>query len=233
MDARPFVVIGDGDADYVRAVAGDVVVKTTRLLKRDFFDRDAATTDVWVLRNAVRYRAATKRLFRHEPSTPYGFYRPDRRTMVMNLATGLGTLVHELVHPFIEQNMPSCPAWFNEGFASLYEASDERDGHLVGLINWRLRGLRTVIARGTLPSTAELTSMSSQHFYAGGAGDNYGQARYLAYYLQERGLLRSYVWELRKHLADDPTGLGTLQRVLGEPDLAAFDAHWRTWVSRL
>jgi len=28
-------------------------------------------------------------------------------------------LVHEIVHPFMRANFPECPAWFNEGLASL------------------------------------------------------------------------------------------------------------------
>ena len=33
----------------------------------------------------------------------------------MNISTGGGTLVHEIVHPFIEANFPACPPWLNEG----------------------------------------------------------------------------------------------------------------------
>ena len=39
----------------------------------------------------------------------------------MNSATALGTLSHELVHPYMETNFPNVPSWFNEGLASLYE----------------------------------------------------------------------------------------------------------------
>jgi hypothetical protein len=233
VDARPFAVIGNAAPQRVREVARDVVATTVRLLKQDFFDRDAATTNVWILRDARTYRATARRLFHQDPSTPYGFYRPDRRTMVMNLDTGLGTLVHELVHPFMERNLPGCPPWFNEGFASLFERSDVRDEHLVGLINWRLPGLKQEIAWGTLPSFAELMQLPDERFYRNARGDNYAQARYLLYYLQERGLLRIYLWELRKNLARDPTGLATLQRVLGEPDLAQWETTWRAWVMAL
>jgi hypothetical protein len=61
----------------------------------------------------------------------------------MNIQTGGGTLVHEIVLPFMEANFPQCPPWFNEGLGSLYEASSERDGEIIGLLNWRLKGLLT------------------------------------------------------------------------------------------
>ena len=35
----------------------------------------------------------------------------------------LSVLVHEMVHPFMDADFPACPAWFNEGLASLYEQS--------------------------------------------------------------------------------------------------------------
>ena len=58
---------------------------------------------------------------------------------------GGGTLVHEIVHPFMRANFPACPAWFNEGLASLYEQSAEKDGHIRGLINWRYTALEKAV----------------------------------------------------------------------------------------
>ena len=50
----------------------------------------------------------------------------------MNISTGGGTLVHEIVHPFVAANFPNCPAWFNEGLGSLYEQSGEVNGAIHG-----------------------------------------------------------------------------------------------------
>ena len=63
----------------------------------------------------------------------------------MNIATGGGTLVHELVHPYVEADFPGAPPWLNEGLGSLFEQSDERDGYIVGLTNWRLPAPRTTL----------------------------------------------------------------------------------------
>ena len=67
----------------------------------------------------------------------------------MNIGTGGGTLVHEVVHPFIAASFPAAPAWFNEGLASLYEAVREKDGQFWGLPNWRLDGLKRAIRAGS------------------------------------------------------------------------------------
>ena len=108
----------------------------------------------------------------------------------MNIATGGGTLVHELVHPFIAASFPAVPAWFNEGLASLYEAVREEHGQMWGLPNWRLAGLQRAIRAGKLPSFAMMTGDSDARFYASSTG--YAQARYLCLYLQEKGLLHRY-----------------------------------------
>ena len=130
------------------------------------------------------------RLYGKRPSTPYGFFLPEHQALFMNIATGGGTLVHELVHPFIAASFPAVPAWFNEGLASLYEAVREQHGQMWGLPNWRLDGLKRAIRAGKLPSFAMMTSDSDARFYASSTG--YAQARYLCLYLQEKGLLHRY-----------------------------------------
>jgi hypothetical protein len=151
----------------------------------------------------------------------------------MNIATGGGTLVHEIVHPFIASNFPDCPSWFNEGLASLYEQARDRDGHIAGLTNWRLRGLHAAIRDGELPSFEKLCGTTTRQFYDHDRGTNYAQARYLCYYLQEHGLLVKFYRAFRRHVGTDPTGIDTLKSVLGEEDLAAFQNRWEQYVLKL
>ena len=146
--------------------------------------------DVWLLGSTDSYVDNAVRLFGKRPSTPYGFFLPEHQALFMNIATGGGTLVHEVVHPFIAASFPAVPAWFNEGLASLYEAVREEHGQLWGLPNWRLAGLKRAIRAGKLPSFAAMTSDSDARFYASSTG--YAQARYLCLYLQEKGLLHRY-----------------------------------------
>jgi hypothetical protein len=148
----------------------------------------------------------------------------------MNIATGGGTLVHEIVHPFIEADLPGCPSWFNEGLASLYEQSSERGGKIVGLTNWRLGGLQEAIRGDRLPSFETLLATSSSDFYGDERGTNYAQARYLCLYLQEKGLLGRYYQLFRDGRARDPTGRATLAKILGYEDLGEFQELWEEWV---
>lgn len=230
----PFVVVGDGGAQAVAASARDTVRWAVERLKRSYFDRDPARIlDVWLFKNEKSYYGNARALFGDTPDTPYGYYSSEHRALVMNISTGGGTLVHEIVHPFIETNFPGCPAWFNEGLGSLYEQSADRGGHIVGLTNWRLAGLQRAIRRRAVPTFRKLTSTTDAQFYDDDTGVHYAEARYLLYYLQQRGLLERFYKEFALHHATDPTGYATLMRVLGNPDPVAFRKTWERFVMRL
>lgn len=227
----PFVVLGDDSPEQVKGHASHVVRWAVDRLKRDFFAREPERIlDVWLFKDSASYESNAVSLFGERPSTPYGYYSPEHGALVMNIATGGGTLVHEIVHPFMAANFPRCPAWFNEGLGSLFEQADEREGHIVGLPNWRLPGLKHAIRRGTVPSFREFTRTSTRAFYEEDPGTNYAQARYLLYYLQEQGLLVRYFHEFVAHAKEDATGYGTLVRVLGSPDMTAFQQRWANFV---
>jgi hypothetical protein len=76
--------------------------------------------------------------------------------------------------------------------------------------------------------------MTAQEFYGGGGSGNYSeyyaQARYLCYYLQEQGLLVKFYRQFVANAKSDPTGYGTLKRILGESDMRAFQRKWEKFV---
>lgn len=230
----PFVVIGDEPPATVERRAKGTIRWTVTMLKRDFFKRDPKNIiDIWLFKDKVSYGKNVKAIFGDTPSTPFGYYSHVHQALIMNIATGGGTLVHEIVHPFMESNFPDCPAWFNEGFGSLYEQCREKGGHIHGLTNWRLAGLQKAIRAGRVPSFKELTSTSEYEFYQKDKGTNYAQARYLCYYLQEKGLLVKFYWEFVINQKDHPTGYKTLMDVLGEKDMDAFKKKWEAYVLKL
>lgn len=229
--ASPFVVAGDDAPELVEQRAQSTVRWAVDRLKAAYFAHDPkAIIDVFLFKDESSYRQNAWELFRDKPDTPYGYYSSDDRAMVMNIATGGGTLVHEIVHPFIEANFPSCPSWFNEGLGSLYEQSAERGGRIVGLTNWRLAGLQKAIEKNRVPSFETLTHTTRHDFYERDPGTNYAQARYLLYYLQEHGLLRRYYKAFFKARKSDPTGYATLKATLRASDMAAFKTKWERYV---
>lgn len=230
---KPFLIVGDEPPEKVRSRAKDIVRWARDLLVQDFFD-EAPTTleEIWVLKDAPSYERASRKLFNTEPDTPYGYYLSGRRALVMNIKPGYGTLTHEMVHPFMHHAWADAPAWLNEGVASLFEFPFEDDGHLKGRVNWRLPGLKQGLAAKAVPSFKTLTHFSQDEFYDDPTGVHYGAARYLCYWLQEKGLLTRFVRRAIELKDEDATGWRALTEVLGKnPDL--FRADWEAFVKGL
>lgn len=230
----PFVVVGDEPHLEVQRRAEGTVKWAVDKLKQDFFTKDPKVIlDVWLFKDKASYEKHNRLIFGEQPTTPYGYYSSRHKALIMNIGTGGGTLVHEIVHPFIEANFPACPPWLNEGLGSLYEQCGEEDGHIHGYTNWRLPGLQRAIKAGQVPSFKTLLAMDSNAFYNDDKGVNYGQARYLCYYLQEKGLLVKFYKEFHGKQQSDPTGYNSLQKVLNETDVNAFQEKWKKFVSSL
>ncbi len=231
---KPFVVIGDEPEARVREHAEHTVKWAVDRLKQDFFTSDPdEILDIWLFKDAASYQKHAQLLFGDVPTTPYGYYSRQHKALIMNIETGAGTLVHEIVHPFMEANFPACPPWLNEGLGSLYEQCGEADGHIRGFTNWRLPGLQQAIKAKQVPSFERLTAMNVDAFYNEDRGVNYAQARYLCYYLQQKDLLVKFYKNFQADHKADPGGLKTLQSVLGETDMDAFKTKWENYVLRL
>jgi hypothetical protein len=231
---RPFVVIGDEAPRRVQRRAEQTVRWAVRRLKAAYFATDPATIiDIWLFKDKESYEKHARAIFNDEPTTPFGYSSTEHHALIMNIATGGGTLVHEMVHPFIDADFPACPSWFNEGLASLYEQSSGDGEAIRGLTNWRLAGLQEAIRGKRLPSFEELTHTTSAEFYDDASKTHYAQARYLCYYLQENGLLQTYYRRIKANSAEDPSGYDALKAVLHEPDMAAFLQKWEEFVLTL
>ncbi len=231
---KPFVVIGNESPEVVERRAANTVSWAVERLKRQYFPHDPKQIiDVWLFKDNDSYEKYNLELFGAAPHTPYGYYSSANRALVMNISTGGGTLVHEIVHPFIEANFPNCPSWFNEGLASLYEQCSDRDGAIWGATNWRLAGLQETITDRQLPTFEELCGTTTAEFYNSDRGNNYAQARYLCYYLQENDMLATYYRDFLAKREEDPSGYRTLVKILGEPDMAEFQKDWEAFVLRL
>lgn len=227
----PFVVVGDEPRREVQRRAEGTVKWAVDKLKQDFFTKNPnVILDVWLFKDAASYEKHNRLIFGEQPTTPYGYYSSRHQALIMNIGTGGGTLVHEIVHPFMEANFPACPPWLNEGLGSLYEQCGEEDGRIHGYTNWRLPGLQRAIKAGKVPSFKTLLEMDTNAFYNEDKGVNYGQARYLCYYLQQKGLLVKFYQEFHKQQKADPTGYQSLQKILNETDMDAFQKEWQTYV---
>jgi hypothetical protein len=232
---KPFVVVGNESPAVVRQHAEKTVRWATRLLKKDFFplDPDHIIT-IYLLGDKKTYEQVARAVLREPPDTPFGFFSESQHCMVMNIATGGGTLVHEIVHALMTPNFPDCPTWFNEGLASLYEQCGQRGEKIVGFTNWRLPGLQRAIRAKKIPTFEHLTSTTTAQFYGDDdSGLYYAQARYLLYYLQQKGKLRTYYQRFAADVRTDPTGYETLREILDQDDMKKFQLEWQDFCLRL
>src|SRR5258705_1587502 len=231
---EPFVIIGDGGAVAVNRYAKGTVKWAVDHLKADFFEQEPdEILDIWLFKDAESYNKYTKEIFNDNHGTPYGYFSHKHKALIMNIATGGGKPVHEIVHPFMYANFPECPSWFNKGLGSLFEQCAEKDAHVQGATNWRLPGLQKAIKAGTVPSFQALTSTTSAEFYNEDRGTNYAQSRYLCYYLQEHDLLIKFYKQFVANQKDDPSGFKTLKKILAEDDMTNFKKKWEAFVMKL
>ena len=205
-----------------------------RYLHRDYFDKNPEKPiRIYLFRDRKSYEAYCEATYDEPPSTPFGFYMAGERKMVMNIATGTGTLAHELVHPLLSEDFPQeVPAWFNEGFASLFEQSGPRGDKIVGHVNWRLPALQKALHAETSVPLRDLLAMKERRFYGDDRGVNYAAARYLCYWLQEHDKLIPFYREFKKAAKKDPTGAATLEKVAGKK-LEDLEKAWGKWVLEL
>jgi hypothetical protein len=143
------------------------------------------------------YFAGKNEFRRYTRSGAYGYYSAWNKTLTTYAYSGHGTLWHELIHAFVDQNCSGHPQqWFNEGFASFYEMAFLRNGRVVeGYTNWRMPYLKTSIREGNFSHLKEMMKeMQMKEEYG------YAKARFLFCYLWIHGkmkaFVRSYLYEL-------------------------------------
>ena len=227
-----FVASNDTEASFRQC--NGTVARVFRYLHADYFTKKPEKPiRVYLFKDRQSYEDYCTATYQKPPSTPFGFYMSSERKMVMNIATGTGTLAHELVHPLLAEDFPEVPSWFNEGFASLYEQSRQTgEGRMEGLVNWRLPSLQRALRSGTAVSLRKLTESSTKEFYGDNTGLNYATARYLCLYLQEQGKLVDFYREFKKSSKDDATGATALETVTGQK-LPKLEEAWKKWVTTL
>lgn len=186
--------------------------------------------------NAAPYQAYCRAHYDGPCISPFGFYRHDRRALVLDAGPGLGTLTHELVHPFVATDFPGAPTWVNEGLASLYEAPVlVGPGEIRGATNWRLPRLRRARASARERDDARpsaLFALDEAAFREDREDLHYALARYVCQWLESRGWLWTFYARYRDGVSQDPRGERAFREVTGLWPAEA-DAAFGAWLAKL
>jgi len=216
-------------------------VATTERALRAYFNgrfgrKPEKAVSVYLFPSAKPYSDYCRRRWNADCISPYGFYLPSERRIVMNVGPGIGTLTHELVHPIIETDFPEAPDWLNEGVASLYEGfTMPRDGEIVGVKNWRHPRLLQALnskSRRELAQLERLFGMPDTTFRGEDESLHYAMARYFCLWLERNGHLWAFYRAWRDDFAADPTGTKAFERAVGMTP-AQLQKTWESWVRTL
>lgn len=230
----PYVLISDLSAADLEQLYLDTILPTHYALRIDYFDHEPdRPVTVLMLSTDEQYHAAVERLGHRRRAEYSGLYARDERTLLINLASGSGTLAHELTHALAHADFPRMPEWFDEGLASLHEEARFTDDrrHLIGQHNWRLQYLHEADRRDCWKPITDLW----QHRFAEPdvAALDYALARNFCLYLQEKGLLSAYYRKCRTGIDRDPTGHEALCELFPGKTQSELDADFRIWLRSL
>ncbi|MBI3268409.1 MAG: hypothetical protein HYZ53_05255 [Planctomycetes bacterium] len=228
----PYVIASNAPSPLWEQALGTIEGCSAAFYKDFFARRPDYPIRIYLFRDPASYARFTREATGSPPTTPYGYYLPARETLVMNISTGTGTLVHELAHALMRPDFPRVPSWFNEGFASLFEQCQVVGGSLHGLVNWRFPSVRDALDTPAWLGLSDLAELSDEAFYADTKGLHYAEARYFCMFLQERKLLARFYKAFRDAHAKDATGKETIEAVCGKP-IDAVEAEWVAWLKTL
>jgi hypothetical protein len=230
----PFVIVGDATESDLNRLFRETIAPTARALAIAFFDRPPdRPISIVLLSGDSSYQSCALQLDGQRRAAFAGYYERRDHRIVVNVATGKGTIAHELAHALGHFDFPEMPEWFDEGLAALHEDARFSADHLriTGLPNWRKRDLLPAAKKGTLQSLEEL--ITAARVRPNRQAVDYAHARYFCLFLQERGLLEPFYRKFRSSVANDPTGLRTIQALLDVGDLTPIDDEFRRWLQEL
>lgn len=252
----PWVLAGDLAEAELQGKFAETVQRACDALVASYFRRlpDRPVT-ILMFGTEATYRQAAEQLFFDRGVSRFGYYKPGRRTVLVNLAEGDSGLLHELTHVLMDADFPDAPHWLQEGLAALHEGCDVHTsgGHdaatgsedelsglretqaeatqLIPHHNWRWTVLKLAAAENRLPPVKELISESP--FRGAGEALDFAYARYFCWFLQERGKLQPLYVTLRARPATDPAGAATLLELLDRQDWESVDRNFRAWLEAI
>ena len=167
-----------------------------------------------------------------------GMYNPGSRTlfcsdMPMHKLLRLDVVIHEFTHALHFADMGARhqqhPIWLVEGLATLFETSD-RNGTVVPRHSHRLVVAQAAARARQLVPWPTFMKLNHMQFMMR-ARATYAQARYMLFYMHQKGLLKRFYDEYtaKENYARDRSAVDSFQVVFGKP-IEAVERDWRAWL---
>jgi len=229
-----FLLVSNLTLAEARSLSDNSIKKALECFYNDYFiAKPTELVTVFLFKDDSSYRYWADKLYGdNDDLSPYGYYKPSKKVMLMNIGTGSGTLIHELTHSLVRYDFPDIPSWFNEGLGSLYERCSFENREIKGHVNWRLPALVKAIKSNKYTSLSTLMRMDEETFYGDESALNYSQARYFCMYLQEKGLLKGFYKMFRDNFSKDETGITFAEDIL-DNNISITDTDFKSWVLKL
>ena len=232
----PFVLAGDDTAHALSVRYEKQIEPLERAMRVSYFETvpDRPITFLLCVHTAS-YRELARHLFADEPVSKWGYYKPGRRTAIVNLEHGAAGIGHEMTHALMDFDFPTAPFWFREGLAALHESVFVRETavgtSLEGLRKGRWKAMQSLLDNDRLLTLEALLTAGKPS--TGRAARRYAQARFFCLFLQRNQQLKMYYQRFKRAGSVDPYGIRTLLEVLGKQHLEDVDRDFRHWLEEL
>ena len=232
----PFVLAGDDTADALIVRYQQEIEPLERAMRLSYFEMVPDRPITFLLcMHTTSYRDLARHLFADEPVSKWGYYKPGRRTVIVNLEHGVAGIGHEMTHALMDFDFPTAPFWFREGLAALHESVLVREAavgtSLEGLRKGRWKAMQSLLDNDRLLTLEALLTAGKPS--TGRAARRYAQARFFCLFLQRNQQLETYYQRFKRAGSADPHGIRTLLEVLGKQDLEDVDRDFRHWLEEL
>jgi hypothetical protein len=189
--------------------------------------------NVFLFENRESYDNALSHIFRESSLgfTTSGFYHPQSNSVLALYTKRESTVSHEIIHSITASDFQDIPAWFDEGFATLFQDMYSAGSSRTFIYNTDLEYLQNSIRSGTYVQIDEMMRSGENGFYEN-IGFNYPQAEFILRYLNDKDLLKKYYKFFRSTVQQDSTGIKQLERVTGIT-INELDKEFRNYILSL
>jgi hypothetical protein len=202
----PWILATDLDRWTAKAVLDEVVDGAALRVRNQLFPHARIQKPVvlYVLKDVSSYMSSSQRFFQEVPPTALGYYDRRQSYILTHAGRGFGPLLHEMVHVLAESDYPEIPPWLNEAMGSLFEEYAERDGTIVGVLNWRMFKFRQDLTSRRAASLRTMFKLDYKTLYGENTLSYYTALRHTMLWLQEQGKAGALYASLRDGKFEDP-----------------------------